>query len=216
MPLQSSISPNTSLLREFHFSTAVQATYQKLMGDVGPPLNWEVQFKIKINPAKMERIFRLTIQVKPHRRLFYPIGGGETVVEDVAAYFASSEEPLNDTMLRSMGTAREQGLFFQHLIKSLFHKVKQSLYEFDPRIGHSPSRSGPLPACPLLDPGEPLSRMGVFMPIILQYNPSILADDRIIGTHCPLCKGEIDGSKEFMWGGTNLLWVHADCWRDAA
>ena len=212
MPLQNVISPKLSLLREFHFSTTVQAMYEKLMGVVSPPAHWVVQIAVEADPQQFQTLLRLNIHVKDHYRRFH--GGGDQWNEHVPSYLAASEEPTQDMDLATL-SAEEKADHIHQVLRLLFSRVKASLYEYDPRIGHSPSRDGPLPACPLLDPGEPLSRMGVFQPALLQRYPSILAEDRIIGTHCPLCEGEIDGGTEFMWGGTNMLWVHVDCWRDA-
>jgi len=210
VPLQKVNLSNLSLLREFHFSTTVQAMYQNLMGRTPLPLHWEVQIAVEADPLQNQTNLRLNIHVKDHHRRFQV--GGEIWEEYVARYFAGVDEPISNAELRELGLA-ERGRYISEILHALFFRIKTSLYEYDPRVGHNPARDGPLPTCPLLDPGEPLARMGVFMPILLQHSPSILVDDRTIGTHCPLCEGEIDGSQEYIWGGCNMLWVHADCWR---
>ena len=211
------MSPDSSLLREFHFSTTIQQTYKTMMGQVTPPVGWEARFSVNVDPLQRQRqrVLRLTIQIQNHQRRIHCIGG-EDAMEEIRGFIASAEEPLDDYLIKeAIGASLRDRGFVTNAIKSLFFKIKQSLYEYDPRIGHCPSRDGPLLPCPLLDPDEPLSRMGVFVPILFQYVPSILEDDRVIGTHCPLCEDEIDDSQEFMWGGCNMLWVHLSCWRDA-
>jgi hypothetical protein len=205
-------------LNRFSEDSVVSNLFTKLMGAVPVPVFWKIRLESFRSPTRLQSLLNLEIRVGRHTRIVYG-SNGQNWTEDVDGWVTSDQEPIDDWVMRSMSHRERTEHLSQHM-GALFHRLGPTLYEYDPRIGFNPAQKGALPKCPFLDPHEVFSRTGMLGTLLQeqaaheygQFQREV-PEELLAGSNCPLCDSEIDGSRSYMWGGANMLWVHHECWR---
>lgn len=163
------------------------------------PVSWmTATYSTMPLPDRRATAFTVVFTIEPHWREVQGyrqwIAGGHTVAH---AYISDVDRHM----------ARDMQVFFQGVkrrIEDSIEDIGTVLYEHDPRIGFL--FDGPdavLPHCPLFTRRGPPWRPkweGY------DYPPPVKE------TGCLLCASEFRHDETPMWGGSNIGWVHAECW----
>lgn len=200
MSAQTALSLPKRFLREFQFSTLGQAVIAELMGEVRLP-HW-LNFTITHQPSAKEKsfVFTITVTAQAHKRVMQTGVGVRNI-------------GLDQQQILECGFSVPQSVIdqFREQLPELFEKWMKAallenahrLYELDPRAGWLAKKDDLLPRCPLFDPPEKFSRLGV---------PTVSASDPGLEPSCPFCDRSHSWIDPPVWAGANLMWVHRQCW----
>lgn len=190
-----SVSPPPSDLRD---DGLLQGLEKSLWGTTPPDRHPWLHLVLETRDADIARASRvLTLTVTMDRRHRHVAG---TVCEVSPQHFGTSLDvaDIETVNLHPEGVPR----FIHMKVRGLQREITPYLFEYDPRIGNMPRGPSDFPEWPLFDP---IPRLRPFL-----TRDQVSASDVVL---CPLCGEMFTAVNMPMWGGGNVQWVHADCWR---
>ena len=203
MPSTGLKTPSGTFLRDINFSALTDAHVRKLFGDVERPAWMKFTIIFHREPARMQTVFLLRVDIKPQPAVDFSSSGLRVGPSRRSRGF-EVDFTIPDSVLREFRN-EVPDMFCGWLTKAIQGKAHK-FYELDPRIGWSVQDGDELAESPLFDPSGEFSRTG--LPERDEEDPTVVSYSR-----CPFCRENHEEGTSPVWGGANLMWVHSHCWR---
>lgn len=214
MPALLKSQTGSEFFNELDFSLRLKNLVKSLLGEVRQPDWMKTAISWKSEEFSLDTRLELAVRFEPYR-FEIPLGG-----------FGDSRrlqyEPLTtpkewrSSMSLSPQLVRDTSILMRNVMAWLEGEFRNSAYlwyAFDPRWGTPGGRE--LPHCPLFDPPVRFSRNGEPLEVETQ---EWVGGTRGVALDTPTCAfcGETLGATPYFWAGSNLWWVHTECWRQVS